>query len=103
MRNVLLTCLVAVFILGPSVRSASAYATPDLDGLKLVTQLPPELPQRITGFAYDGEKLWAAIYHGHGLYATLDPSTLKWTISKEEKARKAISDLSGVFYSPGTG
>lgn len=100
MRNVWLAFLLAIFIVGPSVRSASAYAAPDLDGLKIVAQLPPELPQRVSGFAYDGEKLWAAIYLGQGLYVTLDPSTLKWTINKEEKARNAIRDLSGVFYSP---
>lgn len=101
MRNVWLAFLLAISIVGPSVRSASAYAAPDLDGLKRVAQLPPELPQRVSGFAYDGEKLWAAIYHGRGLYATLDPSTLKWTIGKEQKARQAISEISGVFYSPG--
>jgi len=101
MRKLLLTCLLVVFITGPSVAAASGNAEPDFELLKLVTQLPPELPQRITGFAYDGEKLWAAIYLGNGLYATLDPSTLKWTVSKDEKARQAIGELSGSFYSPG--
>lgn len=101
MRKLLLTCLLVFFVTGPSANAASANAEPDFERLKLVTQLPPEVPQRITGFAYDGEKLWAAIYLGQGLSATLDPSTLKWTINKEEKARQAISELSGSFYSPG--
>src|SRR5678810_1247581 len=101
MRNILLASLLAIVIIGPFVRTASAYAAPDLDSLKLVAQLPPELPRRISGFAYDGEKLWAAIYHGHGIYATLHPSTLQRTIGKGGHARQASRDLSGGFYSPG--
>src|SRR5262245_4541338 len=100
MRKLLLTCLLVFFVTGPSV-NAAVNAEPDFELLKFAAQLPPELPQRITGFAYDGEKLWAAIYLGQGLYVTLDPSTLKWTISKDEKARQAIGELSGSFYSPG--
>ena len=101
MRHILLACLFAIFITCPCANAASVNSEPDFELLKLVAQLPPELPQRISGFAYDGEKLWAAIYHGQGLYATLDPSTLKWTINKEPKARQGISELSGVYYSPG--
>jgi hypothetical protein len=66
-----------------------------------MTELPAEAPRRVSGFAYDGEKLWLAIYHGQGLYVNLNPSTLEWTIGKEPKVRQAISELSGVFYSPG--
>lgn len=101
MRKLLLGCLLAIFVTCPSVNGASVYAGPDFELLKLVAELPPEVPKRISGIAYDGEKLWAGIYHGQGLYLTLDPSTLKWTVSKNEKARHAISEMSGVFYSPG--
>ncbi len=100
MRNLLLACLFAILIAGPSANAATGNAGPDFDGLKLVAELPAEVPRRISGFAYDGEKLWATIYHGQGLYVTLDPSTLKWTINKERKALQAISELSGVYYSP---
>lgn len=99
MRNLLLACLFAIFVAGPST-AATGNAGPDFERLKLVAELTPEVPRRITGLAYDGEKLWAAIYLGQGLYVTLDPVTLKWTINKEQKSRQAISELSGVYYSP---
>lgn len=74
---------------------------PDIGELKLVAQLPAELPQRVSGFAYDGEKFWAAIYLGQGRYATLDPSTLSWKISDSEEQHKAIREVAGAFQSPG--
>ena len=101
MRSILLACLFAVFVTQPSVKAAPATA-PDLQGLQLVAQLPPELPQRIMGLAYDGEKLWATIYLGRGHYATLNPSTLEWTISEKEIAHRAISEVAGSFQSPGS-
>ncbi len=101
MRNLLLACLFAVFITGPTANATPVNAGPDFDGLKLIAELPAEVPRRISGFAYDGEKLWVGIYHGHGLYVTLDPATLKWTINNEQKSRQAISELSGVYFSPG--
>jgi hypothetical protein len=101
MRSILLACLLVSFISCPSVNAASPVAEPDFELLKLVAQLPPEVPQRVSGIAYDGEKLWVGIYLGQGLYVTLDPSTLKWTINKDQKAHHAISELSGMFYSPG--
>ena len=99
MKHILLACLLASFITLPTVKAAPAFVAPDLQGLQLVAQLPPELPQRISGFAYDGEKFWASVYHGHGRYATLDPSTLLWKISEDEKAHRAISEVSGAFES----
>ena len=94
MRNLLLASLLAILITCP-------WANAQVQGLQQVAQLPPELPQRVSGFAYDGEKLWAAIYQGQGLYATLDPTTLNWQIRKDAKARQAISEVSGAFHSPG--
>src|SRR5882672_9513343 len=58
---------------------------PNADALKLITQLPAELPQRISGFAYDGEKFWVSIYQGRGLYATFDPLTLSWKASDSDE------------------
>jgi hypothetical protein len=69
--------------------------------LKFVTQLPSELPQRVMGFTYDGEKLWAMIYQGRGRYATLNPSTLEWQISNSEEQHKAIIEVARLFQSPG--
>lgn len=102
MRSVVLACLLAIFIAQPSAKAAPAKAIPDLQGLQLVSQLPSELPQRIMGFAYDGEKLWATVYLGRGSYATLNPSTLEWTISEKEIAHRAIGEVAGAFQSPGS-
>jgi len=87
----------------PGARTSAVvrYDGPNFGGLRLVAQLPPELPQRVTGFAYDGEKFWAAVYHGRGRYATLNPSTLGWEISHTDKHHKAIMEVSGAFASPG--
>ena len=101
MRNLLLLCVLALLITSPSISATSAPAGPALGELKLVAQLPPELPQRISGLAYDGEKLWATIYLGRGEYATLNPTTLEWKVSDERKQHEAISKVAGSFASPG--
>ena len=101
MRSVLLSCVLVILIICPTVNAGSSTAVPDLDGLERVAQLPDTLPQRITGLAYDGEKLWATIYLGRGQYATLDPSTLVWKTSDDEKQHRAISTVAGAFGSPG--
>lgn len=101
MRNLLLASVLAILIICPCVNAGSSSATPNLGALELVTQLPAELPQRIKGFTYDGEKLWATIYLGRGRYAILDPATLMWRISDDEKQHRAISEVSGSFQSPG--
>jgi hypothetical protein len=74
---------------------------PDPSELKVVALLPPELPQRIMGFAYDGERFWATIYHGRGRYATLDPSTLSWESNSENEHYNVIRNVAGAFESPG--
>lgn len=101
MRNRLLASVLALLISCLYANAAVSSARPNLEGLQLVAHLPAEVPQRITGFTYDGEKIWVAIYHGRGLYATLDPSTLLWKVSAEEKERNAISEVAGAFASPG--
>jgi hypothetical protein len=77
------------------------FSEPNIEELKLVTQLPDEFPQRVSGFAYDGERFWAAIYLGQGRYATLDPSTLSWKASDSDERHKIIREVAGAYQSPG--
>src|SRR6185369_4602822 len=100
-RILLLAFLLISFITCPSVSAAPVNLGPDLEQLKLVTRLTPEVPRRVSSIAYDGEKLWVGIYMGQGIYATLDPSSLQWTIGNTQKSREAITAVSGSFYSPG--
>ena len=58
-----------------------APGAPIASGLRLITELPKELPQRVSSLAFDGEKLWATIYLGRGIFATFDPATDAWQIS----------------------
>lgn len=101
MRRVMLSALIAIFLMCPATSARIQSGSPNLDELKLTTQLPLELPQRISGFAYDGEKFWVLIYHGKGRYATFDPATLGWTISDAEERHRIIRKISGKFESPG--
>ena len=101
MRNPLLFSMFAMFLLCAPVTAGAQTGNPNLPELKLVAQLPPELPQRIMGLAYDGEKLWATIYLGRGVYATLEPSTLTWGSKNDHEQYRVISDVAGAFASPG--
>lgn len=110
LKLILLTLLVSVPAVAqpeaPEAKPANEATrqvsrVPKLGELKLVTRLPRDLPQRVTGFAFDGEKFWAAIYLGKGRYATLEPATLTWKKSESEEHHKAIRDVSGAFQSPG--
>lgn len=101
MKSLLSACAVAIFLVCPGAGAGSETRSPNLGGLRLVAQLPAELPQRVSGLAFDGEKLWATIYQGQGSYATLNPSTLKWEIGIADESRKAISKVAGAFASPG--
>jgi hypothetical protein len=74
MRKLLLAALVATLVCS-LVHARPPFSSPNLAEFQFVTQLPAELPQRLTGFAFDGEKLWATVYLGRGRYATLDPAT----------------------------
>ena len=85
-----------------AVRHASfARSVPAAGKLELITQLPQELPQRVSDLVYDGQKLWAIIYHGQGRYATFDPVTYGWTASYSHEQLKAIRQVAGMFESPG--
>lgn len=112
LKLILLTLLVAVPALAhwnsetpqpaPAIDATrGVFPGPKLGELKLVTQLPIEFPQQVTGFAFDGKKFWAALYIGKGRYATLDPTTLTWKKSESEEHHKAIREVAGAFESPG--
>lgn len=101
MRSVLLALAIAVFLVCPCSVAANEAGSPNLGELKFVAQLPAELPQRVSGFAYDGEKLWVVIYHGQGRYATLNPATLEWQISSASEQHQVIRKVAGAFASPG--
>lgn len=94
MKRLLLGCVLAILIICPC---ANAHSEPALSELQLVAHLPSQLPQRVEGLSYDGQKLWVSIYLGHGQYATLDPATLLWTISRNQKQHAAIAEVSGSF------
>ena len=73
MRSLFL--IIAVVLIWPSYRVngipvnsrfLSQAGEPSLDELRFATRLPLELPQRISGFAYDGKKFWVFIYQGSG-------------------------------------
>ena len=81
--------------------SFSKASVPAVDKLEFITQLPKELPQRVSDLVYDGEKLWAIIYHGKGQYATFDPVTYGWTASYSYEQHQAIRQVAGLFESPG--
>jgi len=89
MHNVVL----AFLVISSSTNAVAASARPNLEELQLVAQLPKELPQRVSGLAYDGQKLWFSIYLGRGQYATLAPRTLEWQISNDQKSAALISGL----------
>ena len=100
MRTFLLASVFTILSVCPCAHAATP-SSPALNGLQLVTQLPAELPQRIMGLSYDGRKIWATVYLGRGQYATFDPATLEWHVSREVKELRAIAEVSGAFASPG--
>src|SRR5689334_4268690 len=100
MRNLLWACVVTSLIVCPCA-SGRSLQPPSLGEIQLVAQLPAEAPQRILGLTYDGQKLWTSIYLSHGRYATLDPVTLEWKLSNEEKQHQAIREVSGAFQAGG--
>lgn len=92
--------LIALLLLLSHVIVAEA-AEPDLLSLTYISQLPTDLPRRVSAFGYDGEKLWVMIYQYHGSYATFDPSTSEWTISHDVERQRLIAEVAGSFGSPG--
>ena len=112
LRNIFLTLLVSVPGVAqwnseapnpnpPGEPTRESAQAPKLGELKMVTQIPREFSPRVTGFAFDGEKFWAALYTGKGRYATLEPATLTWKKSASEEHHKAIGEVAGALQSPG--
>jgi hypothetical protein len=101
MRNLILLSAATVWLFGVPTFTVAQASTPDFLELKLVARLPPELPQRISGLAFDGEKLWATIYLGRGQYVKLDPSTLTWASDNEIDHYRIVANVAGAFGSPG--
>ena len=102
MKSMLLCSLLTVASLSflPNPKTKSPISDPNILELKLVAQLPAELPQRISSLAFDGKNIWVTIYHGRGHYAVLDRSTLDWKISDDDKHHQAIKEVAGAFESP---
>lgn len=87
---------------GHVTAAATLAGTPSIERLQVVTHLPNQLPQRISSIAYDGQKIWAMIYQGHGKFAWLEPGTNTWKASDDdEKLRGSIRRVAGAFESPG--
>ncbi len=101
MREALLSLMIVFFLICPCSIVSAKSSKPILGELKLIAQLPAELPQRISGFAYDGKEFWVVIYQGQGRYATLDPAALSWKVSDSEEHHKVIREAAGAFQSPG--
>lgn len=72
---------------------------PIISELKQVSQVPDKIPQRITGMAFDGEKLWFPVYLSNGHYATFSPQHQEWNYSDNEKHHAEIRKISQPFSS----
>lgn len=95
MRKLIITAI-SIFVF---VSLVNAQRQPLIAGLTLVSQLPSDIPQRITGMAFDGEKLWFSVYLSRGHYATFESQTGQWTYSDNETQHAAISKISQPFTS----
>jgi hypothetical protein len=101
MKNLVQLFGAAVFALSVNTFTPWQVGNPEIRELNLVAELPPELPQRVMGLAYDGKSLWATIYLGQGRYAKLDPVTLSWTSDNEVQRSHVIASVAREFSSPG--
>jgi len=88
-----------VFMLALFSYSAFSQKVPVLAELEEVAQLPAKVPQRVTALAFDGEKLWFAIYLGRGQYVTYDPTSGEWNLDQDPILRASISKVTGQFAS----
>jgi hypothetical protein len=77
--------------------SGLSQKVPEIDDLKQVSQVPSEIPQRITGMAFDGEKLWFSVYLSKGHYATYNPKNQEWQYSNDNHHHKLIREISEPF------
>jgi hypothetical protein len=98
MTHTIAKLLIAITLLAGS---SIAQLAPAINELEQVTQLPPEVPQRVGGIAFDGKRIWFALYAAKGMYATYDPDAKKWDTTQDEKLRASIAQVTGRFISPG--
>ena len=87
-RSALFTIILLTFAF-----SAFAQRFPLIYQIKQVSQLPAEIPQRVQALAFDGKKLWFALYHDKGRYATFNPRTKEWKYSDSEIQHQSISRI----------
>ncbi len=91
--------ILLIFLLVTFAFSVFAQKIPLANELRQVSQLPAEIPQRVSALAYDGEKLWFSIYADKGHYATFNPQTNEWKYSDIESHHQEIQKLSSPFSS----
>lgn len=92
-------CLVIGFLAVAFGSLPYAQKRPVIEELTHVSQVPAEIPQRISGMAFDGEKLWFSVYHSRGRYATYNDQTGEWKYSADETHHNAIRGISQPFSS----
>lgn len=90
--------LFIIFLLGFS-QIAQAQNIPLLSELKQVSQIPADIPQRVNGLAFDGEKFWTSVYLDNGHYATFNQQTQEWKYSDSAIHHSAIRKISQPFSS----
>lgn len=93
MKKFTATLFIALLFVTAHSQSLSTFE------LKQISQVPAEIPQRITGMAFDGDKFWFSVYLSKGHYATFNPQTEEWKYSDEEKQHSAIRKISQPFAS----
>ena len=89
--------LVCIFLLFSVF--AFAQKVPVIADLEGVSQLPSKIPQRVTALAYDGKKLWFAIYLDHGSYVKYDPISKQWALEQDSRLRASIPKVTGKWAS----
>ncbi|MCU0240239.1 MAG: hypothetical protein MUC29_12425 [Pyrinomonadaceae bacterium] len=88
--------ILVIFVL---VSSNYSQKSPLINDLKQISQVPNEIPQRITGMTFDGKILWFPIYLDKGHYATFNIDEEKWKYSDNQKHHDAILKVAQPFNS----
>lgn len=91
--------LVCILVFG--ALPAAAQKFPNLKELKVITQLPPDFPQRVGAIAYDGMNFWFPIVRDKGNCPIYNPITDHWSVTEDEKLKFSIKDLSSTLVDTG--